>query len=137
MIQKWSQNDSETALNNWTILKSECKMIIQEFAKFRKKQSSIEAKSLRCHLAWINKKIYSGQTCLQADKIKIEESLRAVENSLWAQELSVFEEKWLFREGTSSKEFLYLEDLYLSKKEISKLYDTDGIVLSTTDQILL
>ncbi len=28
MIQKWSQNDSLTALDNWTILKSECKMII-------------------------------------------------------------------------------------------------------------
>ncbi len=60
-----------------------------------------------------------------------------MENSLWAQELSVFKEKWLFREGTSSKEFLHLEDLCLSKKEISKLYDADGIVLSTTDQILL
>ncbi len=51
--------------------------------------------------------------------------------------MSASEEKWLFKEGTSSKEFLHLEDLHLSKKEISKLYDMDGMVLLATDQILL
>ncbi len=111
-------------------------MVFQAFAKLGWKQNKAEVKSLCKHLSWLNHKIYEGQISLTTDKVQIKLVLKELENNIWQYDFSNFEEKWLLKEGHSTKEFLYLEDLRLSKKEISELYNSQGETEVEVDGIL-
>ena len=45
-IHEACESDQKSSLDTWTILKAQCKEIIQQFIKFHKKQTNVEAKSL-------------------------------------------------------------------------------------------
>ncbi len=103
----FSQNEDCSAVDNWLLLKCECKCVFQEFSKFCKKQHLAESKSLRKYLTWINKKIFSGQNQLHADKSRIENTLQELETKIWISDFADFEEKWLLCEGKATKDFLH------------------------------
>ena len=59
-----------------------------------------------------------------------------LETKIWLSDFAVFKEKWLFCEGKAVKEFLHLEDLKLSRKDISCLISAHGEECNDFDSIL-
>ena len=62
--------------------------------------------------------------------------IKTLKQNIWSYDSALFQETWLFKEGKPNKQFLYLEDLRLAKKEISGLQKDSGMVVTNHNQIL-
>ncbi len=70
------------------------------------------------------------------DREWAQQKIRILEQNIWSYDSAQFQEKWLFQEGKPNKQFLHLEDLKLSKKEIDGLQLDQGRTVTDTNAIL-